>query len=129
MRHICVIDDDFIYTIITEKLLTTFPVVKKVSTFINGREAYQSILQSFQEDGQLPDICLVDVNMPIWDGWMFIEALSKLLHGSKLIPHVYMVSSSNSSSDIDKSKTYPIIRNYLTKPLLTDQLRTILSQL
>lgn len=116
----CIIDDDSIYVFGAKKLMEFTKFCEDVTVFKNGQDA----LTHFQNEmDDLPCLILLDINMPIMDGWQFLNEFSKL-DVSKKIP-VFMISSSIDPVDQDKAKTYPIVKDYLDKPLKIDQMEKI----
>ncbi|MDO7742963.1 MAG: response regulator, partial [Pedobacter sp.] len=71
----------------------------------------------------LPDLIFLDINMPIMTGWEFLVEYEKLSI-NKMIP-VYMLSSSIFQNDIDKAKTFPNVKDFMSKPMSNNQLINI----
>lgn len=127
-KIIWVIDDDIIYQTIINKLIQKSGVFSTHSSFMNGKEAMASLNKTLEEnDSHLPDIILLDINMPVMDGWEFMEEIKKIK--SKIKKHIliYIVSSSIAIEDKDKSKTFTDIMGYIPKPITVDDLITIVS--
>lgn len=127
-KIIWVIDDDIIYQTIINKLIQKSGVFSTHSSFMNGKEAMTSLNKTLEEnDSHLPDIILLDINMPVMDGWEFMEEIKKIK--SKIKKHIliYIVSSSIAIEDKDKSKTFTDIMGYIPKPITVDDLITIVS--
>lgn len=118
-KHIvCVIDDDNIYQYTARVLLESTGLAKKITSFYNGRDAI-SFFQNTQNQRpeELPDVIFLDINMPIMNGWEFLEEYNKL-HASLPKPIVvYVVSSSVDSSDMQKSRSFEAVTDYLVKPV------------
>jgi CheY-like chemotaxis protein len=127
-KTIWVIDDDIIYQTIINKLIQKSGVFSTHSSFMNGKEALitmNNILE--EEDNCLPDIILLDINMPVMDGWEFMEEITRIK--SKINKHIfiYIVSSSIAMEDRNKSKTFTDIMGYIPKPISVNDLITIAS--
>jgi CheY-like chemotaxis protein len=120
-KAIWVIDDDAIYQIIVNKIIQRSEMFSTITSFKNGKEAIdvlQEIVHNTADESvSLPDIILLDINMPIMDGWEFMEEMTLLKPAIKKQIIVYVVSSSIAIEDKNKSKTYPDILEYLSKPL------------
>ena len=114
---LCVIDDDLIYQFAVKLNLKQLQLAESVQTFSNGDLARQFFLEHKDDPASLPDVILLDINMPIMDGWDFLEwyksAKDQL---SKKIP-IFMVSSSIDWRDIEKAKSYDEVLDYMSKPL------------
>jgi CheY-like chemotaxis protein len=119
--HVFVVDDDEVFLLLTTKFLEKIKFDENLYKFKNGKEA----LSHFEEIYNQQDMFLVllDINMPVMDGWGFLEALKKKAY--KRNTFVYMVSASTEESDREKSETYSIVRGYESKPLTADKLEVI----
>lgn len=93
----------------------------------NGKEAFDDLLPKLWEDTNLPDVILLDLNMPIMDGWQFLDELVKIPNAER-IP-IYIVSSSVDRRDIDKAKTYKIVNNYIIKPFSVAKIKDLIEEL
>ncbi len=124
MKSVCIVDDDSIYVMLAKRLISLNRLSDDVCEFSEGREAFQGLKQRIDKGENLPDVIFLDVNMPIWDGWDFLDEFSKLEISKR--PEIYIVTSSTHSLDLEKAATYPIVSRCLTKPLELDDLKTIL---
>jgi CheY-like chemotaxis protein len=124
MKSVCIVDDDSIYVMLAKRQISLNQLSDDVSEFSDGREAYQGLKKRIDNGEQIPDVIFLDVNMPIWDGWDFLDEFSKLEISNR--PKIYIVTSSSHSLDREKAATYPIVSRCLTKPLELDDLKTIL---
>jgi len=127
-KIIWVIDDDIIYQIIINKLIQKSGVFSTHSSFLNGKEAIITLNNTLEkDDNSLPDIILLDINMPVMDGWEFMEEIKRIK--SKINKHIqiYIVSSSIAVEDRNKSKTYTDIMGYIPKPITVNDLIAIVS--
>jgi CheY-like chemotaxis protein len=70
-------------------------------------------LEHLKEGEVNPDVCLLDINMPIISGFDFLEEMKK--HNIDL--PVYMLTSSINTEDVRRSKAFKNVRGFITKPL------------
>ncbi len=126
-KTIWVVDDDTIYQIIVNKIIQKSEMFSAISSFKNGKEALDAVTNSINDNEILPDIILLDINMPIMDGWEFMEEMTLLKPSITKQIIVYVVSSSIAIEDKNKSKTYPDILGYLSKPVNINDLILIAS--
>jgi CheY-like chemotaxis protein len=124
MKSVCIVDDDSIYVMLAKRLISLNRLSDDVCEFSEGREAFQGLKLRIDKGEHLPDVIFLDVNMPIWDGWDFLDEFSKLEISKR--PEIYIVTSSTQSLDLEKAATYPIVSRCLTKPLELEDLKTIL---
>lgn len=123
---ICLIDDDKIYQLLTTKIIEKVNPEQKVITFYNGKQAIDYFLSAASK-GSLPDVIFLDINMPIMNGWDFLEVYSRLEEIND-IP-VIMVSSSLDEDDAIRSRQYSVVQDFITKPMGQQLISEILSML
>lgn len=118
INNIWIIDDDKLYTVLSTKIILKIDPLIQIDSFPQGEAA----LAELNKTSNLPDIIFLDINMPIMDGWEFLNEYQNIK--SKLVKsiQIYAVSSSISSSDIEKSTHYPEIKEYLVKPLKKEKI-------
>lgn len=123
MRNsIWVIDDDEIYQMIIKKLIQKSDAFGSAQFYINAAAVLNDL---FNSKIHLPDILLLDINMPQMDGWQFLEKLKEQFPGLKEKTMIYIVSSSIAYSDKERAEGIPEIKGFLTKPVTVGQLQEI----
>lgn len=127
-KTIWIVDDDPIYQIIANKIVQRSAMFSEVTTFKNGKEAIDTVHQVLESKNTIPDIILLDINMPVMDGWEFMEELSAVKPKIEKEFSVYIVSSSIAVEDKSKSKKYTDILGYISKPISVDDLILIASK-
>ena len=120
--NICIIDDDLIYQYTISKMIKLNDLAKNVIVFSDGEKALEFLIENFDCDDNLPDIILLDINMPIMDGFQFMDEYVKIKPrvGKKI--QIYMVSSSVDPNDIERAKRISDISDYIIKPINPDEL-------
>ncbi|MDB5149909.1 MAG: response regulator [Mucilaginibacter sp.] len=119
--NIWIVDDDSIYVYGLKKLIGIKELNTRLSHFINGQEAINA-LKKAKEDHQLPDVILLDINMPVMDGWEFMNEFANLKPQTGKNITVYIMSSSIDLNDIHRAKNISEVSDYLFKPVRTSQL-------
>lgn len=124
-KKIWVVDDDRIYKTIIKKIIDKSAMFSDTTTFSNGKEAISALKDPISNKDILPDIVLLDIEMPVMDGWGFMEefALIKENIPPRLI--IYISSSSIAIEDKLKAKNNPNIVGYMSKPITIDDLKLI----
>lgn len=122
---IFVVDDDLVYHFIIKKLFSKCNINVETKYFFNGLEAIDELKEKVETD-KVPDLILLDINMPIYDGWQFLDEFRKLKENITKEITVYLVSSSNDISDLNKYKMYQDeVKKFYYKPMTQEDFETI----
>lgn len=121
----CIIDDDPIFIFGAKRMMELSDFCNSFMIFKNGQEALNN-LKPIMNSGQeaIPDVILLDINMPIMDGWEFLDEFIKI-ESHKLIT-IYIVSSSIDPVDLNRAKRYENVTNYIIKPISLKTLKSIM---
>ena len=118
-----IIDDDKIFTFVLKKFLEKNKNFNQILDFKNGEEVLLMLtLHNFK-----PDIILLDINMPVIDGWQFLEELEKLPNKEQY--KIFIMSSSIDKADIEKSKTFSTVVDFISKPINNEKLNKLIGSL
>jgi CheY-like chemotaxis protein len=118
VSRIWIVDDDSVITYITRRLIHSVEPEMEVREFLSAKMA----LEKLRIDGSLPDLILLDINMPGLTGWSFLDQLNQLRHQVG----VYMYSTSIDPEDVKRARAYEVVRDFLPKPLDTKTIRRLL---
>lgn len=133
LDKILCVDDDPITLMLCRKVVEKVEFAKEIITVNNGEEAIQYFDTLFEErkinnDIVYPKLVLLDLNMPVMDGWEFLESyIVKDYHNVFDSTRFIVLSSSIDPYDINKSKTYPVI-GFLSKPVTKEMLENLKTQ-
>lgn len=114
-KTICIIEDDPNYLMLTRKMIEFTSLFKEVLTFRNGKQAFDGLKEWNAKNGTFPEIILLDINMPIWDAWDFLDEFSKDLGPWQGL--IYIITSSIDKVDETKASEYSLVKGYLKKPV------------
>lgn len=118
------IDDDELCNYLTANILQSNNFCHEVQSFTNAKEALAE-LETKVKEGEFPDLIFLDLNMPVLDGWGFLQAYRNIPEEVKKTCTLYILSSSVDEDDINKSKLYEDVRDFISKPLQKMNLETI----
>lgn len=122
MKKVLIIDDDKINNFLSTLNIKQTKIAVVTKECLNGEEAIEYLNNTVD----LPDIILLDINMPYMDGWQFLEIFQET-ERLREIP-VYILSSSNYDVDMQRANKYTSVRGYIVKPLKKDVLFSILEK-
>ncbi|MGB1241649.1 MAG: response regulator [Chitinophagales bacterium] len=125
LNTILLVDDNemtnFMHRIIIEKMGCT----DKLVIVENGEEALAYLTNP---QNTTPDLIFLDINMPVMNGWEFLEEYQYLNEGKKAKIVLFMLSTSMSPSDKKRADENEVIRGYINKPLSENKVKTIIKQ-
>jgi CheY-like chemotaxis protein len=120
-----IVDDDPIYVYSLKKLIALRSFCSQVISFPNGADALQGLKDANASGLGLPQIVLLDINMPVMDGWDFLKEFEKLYPTLIAEVTLYMVSSSPDDRDVKRAMATGLVKNYMAKPMTLSRLAEI----
>lgn len=129
IKTLSLIDDDDIFVFLTTKAIEQTNLVDLIKVFGNGLDALDFLKENINNVEALPEIILLDLSMPIMNGWQFLEEFIKLnpTIGKKIT--IYICSSSISPDDIARAKNINEVSDYIIKPIKKDKLIDLLKKI
>jgi CheY-like chemotaxis protein len=117
---ILVVDDDFINNIITEEIIKNTGLSEEIHIATNGQEAIDFIKEHCMtvDTSTCIDLILLDLNMPIMDGFEFLEKVQN--YPLQQTVKIVVLTTSTDNRDVDKANKYPIA-GFLSKPLTIEK--------
>ncbi|MEZ4944078.1 MAG: response regulator [Cyclobacteriaceae bacterium] len=126
---ISIVDDDEVYKFTIKRTFDLLKLTKKILMFSDGEEAIDFLNDNIKNTQTLPDIIFLDINMPVMDGFEFMEEFIKLKPKTDKKIIVYMVSSSVDPADLQRAKEISEISDYIVKPIEADKISEIVESL
>ncbi len=108
-----IVDDSDIVIFLHTEILSYSKLANNPISALNGQEALDVITKKESED--IEYLVLLDINMPVMDGWQFLDSLCKLQNPPKV--NVVIVTSSIDTIDKRKAAKYPQVIGFFEKPL------------
>jgi len=124
--NVLLIDDDHIFQFITRKNLEATRYTNKIHVCSNGEEAYKFLQANLNNAEEMPHVILLDINMPIMNGWEFLQAYESLPSALTKSIQVFLVTSSMNEADRKYSLQFNTVQDYVVKPLMKEKLVEIL---
>ncbi len=125
--NLLVIDDDDINIFIIKKIVEKTGLNINMVSKGNGQLAIDYIKEILLIPSEFPQLMLIDINMPIMNGWEFVEAYQKL--EVERTVEMYILSSSVYENDIEKTKSYPSVKGFISKPLSIERLKELVTSI
>ncbi|MDQ3394110.1 MAG: response regulator [Bacteroidota bacterium] len=129
-EKVLLVDDDEITHIIGKRVFKVTSFANEILTLTNGKEAidYFDFLVNGNKDKKesAPDVVFLDINMPLMSGWDFLEDFTKLYYSHFPSINIFMLSSSVDPEDIERSKNYSSVKDYIVKPLTKETIEHVL---
>ncbi len=126
IKKVLCVDDDSISLTISKLLLKRTGFAENVLTAVDGHDALLFLEKLFEDhsnpEEDAPNLILLDINMPVMNGWEFLDAFIEQ-YGTKLPnTRVVILSSTIDPEDFARAKKYTIVTQFLSKPLSVETL-------
>ncbi len=124
--EIMVIDDDPICNLLTTKVIEKANIDSKIQVFDNALDALERLETN---NKSMPNMIFLDLNMPVLHGWDFVNSFMELDPQKTKDVSLVILSASSNQSDLEKAIEVGCVQKYITKPLKTDDVRSLYNQI
>ncbi len=117
-NQILCIDDDPITLMLCKKVITKSNFCNEIITSQNGEEAlhYFNTIKTLNTKNH-PQLIFLDLNMPIMGGWEFLDHFNSAEYSEFNSIKVVILSSTIDPEDLEKANNYPMVIDFLSKPI------------
>ncbi len=126
IQTVAIIDDDHIYQFAIKRTIAATNLITNIVTFTDGQQALEFFMDNIDNVDQLPDLVFLDLNMPIVDGWEFLEEYATVSSKINKEILIYVSSSSKNPDDLIQAKSIAEVADYIVKPLTSEKLMSII---
>lgn len=117
---IFLVDDDPINNLINKRLLGKVQISNNIVEFFEGEDA---LVKLNDLDPNRPILIFLDINMPVLNGWEFLEKYQEI-HANRC-DKIVILSSSIDYQDRFKAQGFKIVSGFLEKPLTLEKIKTL----
>ena len=125
LKSVLLIDDDAISNFLNTRLLREMNVAEEINVSLNGEEALQFLINLKAANRPLPELILLDINMPVMNGFEFLQAFREVADEDEH-PVIIILTTSTNMRDFEQLQNYKEVEIYLSKPLTEENLIYIL---
>ena len=126
---VMLIDDNEIDNLINQKMIEAANIADHIYIHTGARSAIEFLrnIEGLESDVQkiLPEIIFLDIDMPLMDGFQFLDEFEKLSDTTKAHCNIVMLTSSINPQDVNKSQKYSYVKKYINKPLSQENLENL----
>lgn len=128
LNCILLIDDDEAINFVHKRVINKYDCTDKIVVVENGKQALDYLKSSIDGKSPSPEIIFLDINMPVMDGWEFLEEYQKLKKDQQGKVVLLMLTSSLNPDDLDRANKIKEVDGFRNKPLTSEMLEVILTK-
>lgn len=129
LNKVLIVDDDPSSNYLTQMVLEEMDITEQIYTADTGKEALQFVQQSAEQgidiNSKKPNLIFLDINMPVMDGFEFLDHFEQLHRDNITDFHVVLLTTSINERDVEKAKKYNIL-SYMEKPITEEKINIII---
>jgi CheY-like chemotaxis protein len=124
-NRVLLVEDDPITVMVCDRIIKMNDFASEVKSCENGQYALDYLKKKSADGEELPDIIFLDINMPVMNGWDFLDELENIKGTLSKLPRIFILSSTVDPEDYSRAKSFSTVEDFISKPLEKDYLETI----
>jgi CheY-like chemotaxis protein len=132
LNCILLVDDDEATNFFNQMVIKKAGIAEHIETVLNGKEAIDYLTNSGKFENRepypQPELIFLDINMPVMDGWDFLENYRKLNENEKGQKIIVMLTTSLNPDDATRAKAITEITDFKSKPLFAEAINEVIRQ-
>jgi len=120
MSKFVLIDDEPVFHKIVQMTIKNSELSREATYSIEGEVILDYLEEKKLDSQSLPDYIFLDLHMPMFDGWDFLNKFQNLYQSLKKNIKIYIVTSSINPADLNRSKLYPFVTSFISKPIMKE---------
>tara|TARA_R110002050_G_scaffold67407_1_gene145863 strand:+ start:1414 stop:1839 length:426 start_codon:yes stop_codon:yes gene_type:complete len=128
LNTILLIDDDNATNFLHKFVINKTACTENIVVVENGQEALEYLQSKENKPTPQPNIIFLDINMPIMNGWKFLEEYEKLNTNKKDDIILIMLTTSLNPDDLKKAQSFSAVKGYRNKPLTVEIIEEIVEE-
>jgi len=129
IREILLIDDNEADNYLHSLIIEEVDCAEQVTAVNNGKEAIKYISQLLEEGKNWPELIFLDINMPVMDGWEFLDAYNELKGIEEHPKIIMMLTTSLNPDDRSTAEENKRVTSFMNKPLTIESLTAIIEEI
>lgn len=127
LKTVLLIDDDYATNFLHQIYIEKFELTENIVIATNGKHALEILFDENLKLKLVPDLIFLDINMPILNGWGFLEEYKKRTNGNHE-SIIIMLTASINPDDVAQASTDPYIYKFYSKPINEGKLKEICNE-
>ena len=126
LKLILLVDDDEATNFLHKIMINDAECAEHIHVSKNGKEALAYLTHAIEGKYPQPDLIFLDINMPVMNGWEFLDQYLKSGY-NEIFPEAKLIvlSSTIDPQDVEKTKNYPMVVDFLSKPITKEMIEEL----
>lgn len=123
--NVLLIEDDPITIMVCDRIIKMTGFAEQVQSKENGQEAIKYIKSIIEDETTFPEIIFLDINMPVMNGWDFLQEFDALKSKIPALPRIFILSSTVDPEDYKRAEEFDTVAGFISKPLTQEHLNDL----